>query len=117
MTKSIRIFRSLIFSALAVMVFAIANHWIKSEVITREEKLTALRADIITEERRIMVLEADWAHLTRPARIEYLSRQLLSFAPIEANRILTLDTIDKGGLGNATTPAGGLFRVSGGGLE
>ena len=92
-------------------------------MIDREEHLESLEASIALEENRIMVLEADWAYLTRPSRIEHLSRELLSFAPIE-QRILSLDAI-----GNADfhlRPAGiragiraesGLVRISDGGAE
>ena len=117
MIRGIRIFRSIILSALVVMVFAVANHWIKSEVITREEQLDALQASIATEENRIMVLEADWAYLTRPTRIEHLSRELLSFAPIEPKRILTLDAISNDDFTTASPVARGLFRISDGGAE
>ena len=33
-------------------------------------------------------------HLTRPSRIQSLSKEMLSFAPIEPQRILTLDMLD-----------------------
>ncbi|MGC6485632.1 MAG: cell division protein FtsL [Candidatus Puniceispirillales bacterium] len=117
MIKGIRIFRSIILSALVVTVFAIANHWIKSEVITKEERLDSLKARIQTEENRIMVLEADWAYLTRPSRIEQLSRDLLSFAPIEPARILSLDSISNADFTPESSKATGLFRISDGGAE
>lgn len=117
MTRGIRIFRNFFLAAVVVMVFAVANHWITSEVIDREEQLDQLRAQIETEENRIMVLEADWAYLTRPARIEHLSRDLLSFAPIEPKRILTLDAISNADFEGASPVASGLFRISDGGAE
>ena len=117
MIKSIRIFYSILLSALVVMVFAVVNHWIKSEVIDREEHLETLEANIALEENRIMVLEADWAYLTRPSRIEHLSRELLSFAPIEPQRILSLDSIGNAEFSNTEPQVSGLVRISDGGAE
>ena len=121
MIKSIRIFHSIVLSALVVMVFAVVNHWIKSEVIDREEHLESLEASIALEENRIMVLEADWAYLTRPSRIEHLSRELLSFAPIEPQRILSLDAIGNADFSTsgqqASGQVSGLVRISDEGAE
>ena len=118
MIKGIRIFRSIILSALVVTVFAIANHyWIKSEVITKEERLDSLKARIQTEENRIMVLEGTGPTWTWPSRIEQLSRDLLSFAPIEPARILSLDSISNADFTPESSKAKGLFRISDGGAE
>ena len=117
MTKGNRILRKFFFSALVVTVFAVANYLVKSEVIKKEEQLESLRASIKTEENRIMVLEADWNYLTRPSRIEQLSRDLLSFAPIEPDRILSLESISNADFVPENKQASGLFRISDGGAE
>ena len=59
-----------------------------------EQALGLLNAQISEEKDKITVLEADWSYLTRPARIQQLSREMLSFAPVEPERILTLDALD-----------------------
>lgn len=117
MIKGIRSFWSIVFSALVVTVFAVATHWVKTEVIKKEEQLESLRASIKTEQNRIMVLEADWTYLTRPSRIEQLSRDLLSFAPIEPDRILSLESISNANFETENKEVSGLFRISDGGAQ
>ena len=67
---------------------------IEQMILEREQKITTLNAKIKEEQDRITVLEADWSYLTRPSRIQNLSKEMLSFAPIEPQRILTLDMLD-----------------------
>ena len=67
---------------------------IEQMILEREQKITTLNAKIKEEQDRITVLEADWSYLTRPSRIQNLSKEMLSFAPIEPQRILTLDMLE-----------------------
>jgi hypothetical protein len=115
MTKGISIFRSIVLSVMVVTGFAIATHWIKSEVILKEDQLAELKTRIETEENRIMVFEADWAYLTRPERIERLARERLSYAPVDPDRILSLDSISDEEFSPSSPEALGLFRTSDGG--
>ena len=69
--------------------------------------MRVIEAQIDEEKSRITVLEADWSYLTRPSRIQHLAKEMLDFAPVEPERILTLDRID----GETTTEDDELFQI------
>jgi len=101
-------YRSFILGALLIVAAGIGAYMIKSHVIGKEQELRAILAQIEAERDRITVLEADWSYLTRPARIQQLSREMLSFAPVTPDRILTLDILEAAAAEGASTP--GLLR-------
>jgi hypothetical protein len=88
----------------------IGAYAIESMIHEREQKIRQLTAEIIEEQERITVLEADWSYLTRPSRIQSLSQEMLSFSPIETQRILTLDMLD-GQEGAETERKNDLYRI------
>ena len=90
-TKSMKAF---LFGGVVITVAGIGAYMMKSIVLEQEQELALINAQISEEKDKITVLEADWSYLTRPARIQQLSRDMLSFAPVEPERILTLDTLD-----------------------
>ncbi|XDZ66284.1 hypothetical protein AB8880_02490 [Alphaproteobacteria bacterium LSUCC0684] len=100
-------YRSFILGALLIVAAGIGAFMIKSHAIEKEQELAEILAQIEAEKDRITVLEADWSYLTRPARIQHLSREMLSFEPVTPDRILSLDIFDKA---KGTTPPEGLFR-------
>ena len=86
-------YRSFILGALVIVAAGIGAYMIKSHAIEKEQQLDAILAQIEAEKDRITVLEADWSYLTRPARIQHLSREMLSFVPMTPDRILSLDMV------------------------
>ena len=85
---------SIFLICLVTLGLGIGTYVVEQMILEREQKITALNAKIKEEQDRITVLEADWSYLTRPSRIQSLSKEMLSFAPIEPQRILTLDMLD-----------------------
>lgn len=89
---------------------------VEQMILEREQKMAVLNAKIKEEKDRITVLEADWSYLTRPSRIQNLSQEMLSFAPIEPQRILTLDMLedskDAPQNSNAKNQDNGLYQIT-----
>lgn len=85
---------SMLLIGVIVLGLGVGTYVVEQMILEREQKITALNAKIKEEQDRITVLEADWSYLTRPSRIQSLSKEMLSFAPIEPQRILTLDMLD-----------------------
>ena len=90
-TKSMK---SVIIGGVIITAAGVGAYMMKSIALEQEQKLALISAQISEEKDKITVLEADWSYLTRPARIQQLSRDMLSFAPVDPERILTLDTLD-----------------------
>ncbi len=99
-----KINRIAILSLVLVTIAGVATYKIKTDVIDLEQQLRQIKAEINDEQDRITVLDADWSYLTRPARIQQLSKEMLAFAPIDPQRILTLDMLgeDSGKSGQQT---------------
>lgn len=93
MLKSFKL-RPIIFGAVAITCAGVGAYMMKSTAIDRTQELREITAQIEEEKDRITVLEADWSYLTRPSRIQHLSREMLSFAPVAAERILTLNALE-----------------------
>jgi len=100
-------YRSFILGALLIVAAGIGAFMIKSHAIEKEQQFADILAQIEAEKDRITVLEADWSYLTRPARIQHLSREMLSFEPMTPDRILNLDIFDNA---RETAAPEGLFR-------
>ncbi len=100
--------RIVILSLVLVTITGVATYKIKTDVMDLEQQLHRIKAEINNEQDRITVLDADWSYLTRPARIQQLSKEMLAFAPIEPQRILTLDMLgDNAATGAPDTGKGG----------
>ena len=114
--------QAFILSALVIVMAGVTTYWIKSKALEKQQRLEVLQSRIETEKDRMLVLEADWSYLTRPDRIQRLSEEMLSFAPVEPQRILSLDHLGEGNTGEAATQAStrpvsaGLFRITSGGI-
>lgn len=93
--------------AVFVIIAGAGNYILKTMVLERQDQLQALQAEIIDEKDRITVLEADWSYLTRPSRIQHLSEEMLSFAPVEPERILQLDALE----GEASSADDDFFQI------
>ena len=109
---TMRNIRAFTLGALLVVFVGVSAYLIKSRAYEKQETLAALEAGIQAERDRIMVLRSDWSYLTRPDRIRTLSEEMLSFAPVEPQRIL-----DLGHLGNpeerkAHPAQAGLHRIT-----
>jgi len=89
----IRNMKSILLGGVIITMAGVGAYMMKSIALEREQELELLKAQISEEQDKITVLEADWSYLTRPARIQQLSREMLSFAPVEPSRILTLDAL------------------------
>ena len=85
--------QSMIIGGAIITAAGVGAYMMKSIALEQEQALAVLNAQISEEKDKITVLEADWSYLTRPARIQQLSRDMLSFAPVEPERILTLDAL------------------------
>ena len=113
MLKSINT-KTVIISAVAVICAGIGAYVVKTTSGERNQELRQIISMINEEKDIITVLEADWSYLTRPSRIQHLSREMLSFAPIEAKRILTLDALERA-KGGTNVGSGGddstLFQI------
>lgn len=90
---------------------AIYAYTIKYDTIFHAEKIVKLKHEIEREQDEIDMLRAEWAHLTRPERIEELARKFLDLQPSTLSQIVRADALpDKGpridGIGNELTSLG-----------
>jgi len=67
---------------------AIYAYSIKYETIFHAEKIAELRHQIKAEEDSIGMLKAEWAHVTRPERVQQLASKLLDLQPIALTQIV-----------------------------
>jgi cell division protein FtsL len=76
---------------------AIYAYSIKYDTILHAEKIVKLKHDIQREQDQIDMLRAEWAHLTRPERIEALAAKFLDLQPSALSQIVRADALpDKG---------------------
>ncbi len=103
---------------------AIYVYNIKYETILESEQIVKLRHQINKTNDEINVLRAEYAHLTRPDRIQELADKLLKMQPLALNQIARPEDIpDKGAqgdsigrelqsLGLSSSPANGVAGAS-----
>jgi cell division protein FtsL len=72
---------------------AIYAYSIKYKTIFHAETVASLKAEIKKEQDQIGLLRADWAHLTRPERVQALSDKLLDLQPLALNQIVKVDAV------------------------
>ncbi len=73
---------------LALVGSAIYAYSIKYQTIFHAEKIVELKHQIKAEQDQIDTLKAEWAHDTRPERIEVLANKLLDLQPLALNQIV-----------------------------
>ena len=72
---------------------AIYAYSIKYKTIFHAETVAQLKSDIKKEQDQIGMLRADWAHLTRPERVQALSESLLDLQPLALNQIVKAEAL------------------------
>jgi hypothetical protein len=86
--------RILNFIAIAALIgSAIYAYTIKYQTILHAETVASLRADIKQEHDKIGLLRADWAHLTRPERIQALADQWTDLKPLALPQIVRVEAL------------------------
>ena len=77
-----------IVSVLALLGCAVYAYQIKYETVFYAEQLVKMKHGISRERDSIGVLRAEWAHLTRPERVQALAQKHLDLAPISLAQIV-----------------------------
>lgn len=77
----------------ALVSSAIYAYSIKYRTIFHAETVAKLKLEIKQERDRIGTLRADWAHLTRPERVQALTETLTDLQPLALNRIVKVDAL------------------------
>ena len=85
--------RLILLSALILVGLGTTLYQVKTSIDERQDLLFGLELSIANTKRDIAVLEAEWAYISRPARVMVLSNDLLQMAPIGQDRILPLNAI------------------------
>lgn len=86
--------RLLNFLAIAALIgSAIYAYTIKYETIFHAEKIVKLKHEIKAEHDQIGMLRAEWAHLTRPERVQALADKFLDLQSIALNQIVSADAL------------------------
>lgn len=86
--------RILNFIAIAALIgSAIYAYSIKYQTIFHAETVANLKAEIKVEKDKIGLLRADWAHLTRPERVQGLAEKLTDLQPLALNQIVKVDAL------------------------
>jgi cell division protein FtsL len=85
-----------ILNLLAVMALigsAIYAYSIKYETIYHAERIVKLKHEIKAEQDQIGMLRAEWAHLTRPERVQALADKLLDLQPVALTQIVSAEAL------------------------
>lgn len=72
---------------------AIYAYSIKYETIFHAEKIVKLKHEIRREQDEIASLRAEWAHLTRPERVQALTDKFLDLKPTAMDQIVKADAL------------------------
>jgi cell division protein FtsL len=72
---------------------AIYAYTIKYDTIFHAETIVKLQHEIKREEDTIGMLRAEWAHLTRPERIQALADKFLDLQAVALNQIVRADSL------------------------
>jgi len=83
---------------LALVGSAIYAYSIKYETIFHAEKIAELKHQIKDEEDSIGMLKAEWAHVTRPERVQLLSEKLLDLQPLALSQIVGPEALPEKGM-------------------
>jgi cell division protein FtsL len=72
---------------------AIYAYSIKYETIFHSETIAKLEHEIRREQDQINMLRAEWAHLTRPERVQALADKFLDLQPVALSQIVKADAL------------------------
>ena len=72
---------------------AITAYTIKYETILHAETIVKLQHEIKLEQDQIGTLRAEWAHVTRPERIQALADRFLDLQPVALNQIVRAEVL------------------------
>jgi cell division protein FtsL len=72
---------------------AIYAYTIKYETIFHAETIVKLQHEMKVEQDQIGTLRAEWAHLTRPERIQALADKFLDLQPVALNQIVQAEAL------------------------
>jgi hypothetical protein len=87
-----------LFAILALVGSAIYAYSIKYETIFHAEKIAELKHRIKTEEDAISMAKAEWAHVTRPERVQLLADKLLDLQPLALTQIVSPEALPEKGM-------------------
>jgi cell division protein FtsL len=82
---------------LALIASAIYAYSIKYKTIFRAETIATLKSEIKEQRDEIGLLRADWAHLTRPERIQSLADKLTDLQPLALTQIVRPEALPEKG--------------------
>jgi cell division protein FtsL len=77
----------------ALMGSAIYAYTIKYETIFHAETIVKLQHEMKVEQDQIGTLRAEWAHLTRPERIQALADKFLDLQAVALNQIVRAEAL------------------------
>lgn len=77
----------------AIVGSAVYAYSIKYETIWHAEQVAKLKSRIQKEKDAIGVLRAEWAHLTRPERVQALADKHTELGPMALNQIVRLSDV------------------------
>jgi cell division protein FtsL len=80
-------------AVLALVGSAIYAYSIKYETIFHAERIVKLKHEIKAEQDEIATLRAEWAHLTRPERVQALADKFLDLQPVALRQIVSADAV------------------------
>ncbi|WOJ88558.1 hypothetical protein RZS28_12085 [Methylocapsa polymorpha] len=80
-------------AVVALIGSAIYAYTIKYETIFHAERIVKLKHEIKAEQDQIGTLRAEWAHLTRPERIQALADKFLDLQPVALTQIVGADAL------------------------
>jgi cell division protein FtsL len=78
---------------LALIGSAIYAYSIKYETILHAERIAELKHQIKAQQESIGMLKAEWAHVSRPERVQVLASKLLDLQPLALTQIVSPDII------------------------
>jgi cell division protein FtsL len=80
-------------AVMALIGSAIYAYSIKYDTIFHAERIVKLKHEIKAEQDQIAMLRAEWAHLTRPERIQALADKFLDLQPIALRQLVSADAL------------------------
>ncbi len=82
----VRLLSLLAFGFLAGLVILIYD--MKFETRRLENRAAQLERAIEDEKDNVALMRAEWSHVTRPERVEKLSREILDLAPVRSSQLV-----------------------------